>query len=101
MTEQTISSQALLSSAWEDEDKHLRSRAPLDLEPPRTTFTVLLPARHGSRAQISERRLPGIRRLIRNRSMSAFEIALAVRSILLFSNCAALRRNTSVQHDGT
>ena len=46
MTAQAIYSTALMLYAWEDEDKHLRSRAPLDLEPPRTTFTVLLPARH-------------------------------------------------------
>jgi cellulose synthase/poly-beta-1,6-N-acetylglucosamine synthase-like glycosyltransferase len=46
LTAQAIYSTALMLYAWEDEDKHARSRAPRDLLAPRTTFTVLLPARH-------------------------------------------------------
>jgi cellulose synthase/poly-beta-1,6-N-acetylglucosamine synthase-like glycosyltransferase len=46
LTAQAIYSTALMLYAWEDEDKHARSRAPRDLVEPRTTFTVLLPARH-------------------------------------------------------
>jgi cellulose synthase/poly-beta-1,6-N-acetylglucosamine synthase-like glycosyltransferase len=46
LTAQAIYSTALMLYAWEDEDKQVRSRAPLELEPPRTRFTVLLPARH-------------------------------------------------------
>ena len=37
---------ALMLYAWEDEDKHVRSRVPTSFEPPRQRFTVLLPARH-------------------------------------------------------
>jgi cellulose synthase/poly-beta-1,6-N-acetylglucosamine synthase-like glycosyltransferase len=46
LTAQAIYSTALMLYAWEDEDKHVRSREPNALEPPRTRFTVLLPARH-------------------------------------------------------
>jgi glycosyltransferase XagB len=46
LTLQSIYSTALMLYAWEDEDKQDRSRAPVDFEPPRTSFTVLLPARH-------------------------------------------------------
>jgi cellulose synthase/poly-beta-1,6-N-acetylglucosamine synthase-like glycosyltransferase len=46
LTLQSIYSTALMLYAWEDEDKQVRSRAPVDFEPPRTSFTVLLPARH-------------------------------------------------------
>src|SRR5579872_7443906 len=46
LTAQAIYSTALMLYAWEDEDKHARSQAPFDFEPPRTPFTVLLPARH-------------------------------------------------------
>jgi cellulose synthase/poly-beta-1,6-N-acetylglucosamine synthase-like glycosyltransferase len=46
LTAQAIYSTALMLYAWEDEDKQARSRAPLDFEPPRARFTVLLPARH-------------------------------------------------------
>jgi glycosyltransferase XagB len=37
---------ALMLYAWEDADKHRRSRAPLTFEPPQLSFTILLPARH-------------------------------------------------------
>ncbi|MDQ6671020.1 MAG: glycosyltransferase [Chloroflexota bacterium] len=46
LTLQAIYSTALMLYAWEDEDKRVRSRAPRDFEPPSTSFTVLLPARH-------------------------------------------------------
>jgi cellulose synthase/poly-beta-1,6-N-acetylglucosamine synthase-like glycosyltransferase len=46
LTAQAIYSTALMLYAWEDEDKHARSRAPRVLLEPHTTFTVLLPARH-------------------------------------------------------
>jgi cellulose synthase/poly-beta-1,6-N-acetylglucosamine synthase-like glycosyltransferase len=46
LTAQAIYSTALMLYAWEDEDKHASSRAPRDFEPPRLSFTVLLPARH-------------------------------------------------------
>ena len=46
LTIQSIYSTAVMLYAWEDEDKQARSRAPLDFEPPRARFTVLLPARH-------------------------------------------------------
>ncbi len=46
LTAQAIYSTALMLYAWEDEDKHARSRAPRDLVAPRTSFTVMLPARH-------------------------------------------------------
>ena len=46
LTAQAMYSTALMLYAWEDEDKHVRSRAPRDLLEPRTSFTVLLPARH-------------------------------------------------------
>lgn len=46
LTMQAIYSTALMLYAWEDEDKRGRSRAPHAYEPPATTFTVLLPARH-------------------------------------------------------
>jgi len=32
--------------AWEDEEKHLRNRAPRAFQQPRYSFTILLPARH-------------------------------------------------------
>ena len=37
---------ALMLYAWEDEDKHVRSRVPTRFELLRQRFTVLLPARH-------------------------------------------------------
>jgi cellulose synthase/poly-beta-1,6-N-acetylglucosamine synthase-like glycosyltransferase len=37
---------ALMLYVWEDEEKHVRSRAPRAFEPPRHRFTILLPARH-------------------------------------------------------
>ncbi len=37
---------SLMLYAWEDEDRHAHSRAPASFEPPRTRFTILLPARH-------------------------------------------------------
>ena len=37
---------ALMLYAWEDEDKLVQSSAPRTFEPPRHSFTVLLPARH-------------------------------------------------------
>src|SRR3979490_916609 len=46
LTVQAIYSTALMLYAWEDEDRRVRSRAPLRYEPPQTSFTVLLPARH-------------------------------------------------------
>ena len=46
LTAQAIYSTALMLYAWEDEDKRVRSRAPRTFEPPLTSFTVLLPARH-------------------------------------------------------
>jgi glycosyltransferase XagB len=46
LTLQSIYSTALMLYAWEDEDRQVRSRAPAHFEPPRTSFTVLLPARH-------------------------------------------------------
>jgi cellulose synthase/poly-beta-1,6-N-acetylglucosamine synthase-like glycosyltransferase len=46
LTMQAIYSTALMLYAWEDEDKQVRSRAPVDFDPPTTSFTVLLPARH-------------------------------------------------------
>jgi cellulose synthase/poly-beta-1,6-N-acetylglucosamine synthase-like glycosyltransferase len=46
LTAQAIYSTALMLYAWEDEDKHARSRAPRDFAQPRTSFTVMLPARH-------------------------------------------------------
>jgi cellulose synthase/poly-beta-1,6-N-acetylglucosamine synthase-like glycosyltransferase len=45
LTIQAIYSTAVMLYAWEDEDKHDRSKAPVDFEPPATRFTVLLPAR--------------------------------------------------------
>jgi len=45
LTIQAIYSTALMLYAWEDEDKHARSKAPLDFDPPATRFTVLVPAR--------------------------------------------------------
>src|SRR4029077_8984813 len=45
-TAQAIYSTALMLYAWEDGDKHARSRAPHDLVAPKTSFTVMLPARH-------------------------------------------------------
>src|ERR1700736_1042667 len=46
LTVQAIYSTALMLYAWEDEDRRVRSRAPQRFEPPLTSFTVLLPARH-------------------------------------------------------
>ena len=46
LTAQAVYSTALMLYAWEDEDRRIRSRAPLRFEPPLTRFTVLLPARH-------------------------------------------------------
>jgi cellulose synthase/poly-beta-1,6-N-acetylglucosamine synthase-like glycosyltransferase len=46
LTAQAIYSTALMLYAWEDEDKHARSRAPRELVAPKTSFTVMLPARH-------------------------------------------------------
>jgi cellulose synthase/poly-beta-1,6-N-acetylglucosamine synthase-like glycosyltransferase len=46
LTAQAAYSTALMLYAWEDEDKQDRSRAPRTFEPPQTSFTVLLPARH-------------------------------------------------------
>lgn len=43
---QSAYSASLMLYAWEDEDKHVRSRAPAGYEPPRLSFTILLPARH-------------------------------------------------------
>jgi cellulose synthase/poly-beta-1,6-N-acetylglucosamine synthase-like glycosyltransferase len=46
LTAQAIYSTALMLYAWEDENKHARSRAPRELVSPKTSFTVMLPARH-------------------------------------------------------
>jgi cellulose synthase/poly-beta-1,6-N-acetylglucosamine synthase-like glycosyltransferase len=46
LTVQAIYSTALMLYAWEDEDKHIRSRAPREFAPAQTSFTVMLPARH-------------------------------------------------------
>ena len=46
LTAQAIYSTALMLYAWEDEDRLAGRRAPETFEPPRTRFTVLLPARH-------------------------------------------------------
>ena len=46
LTVQAIYSTALMLYAWEDADKHGRSRAPHEWAEPRTSFTVMLPARH-------------------------------------------------------
>jgi cellulose synthase/poly-beta-1,6-N-acetylglucosamine synthase-like glycosyltransferase len=46
LTAQAIYSTALMLYAWEDEEKHFRSRAPRDMASPETSFTVMLPARH-------------------------------------------------------
>src|SRR5947209_2458944 len=43
---QSAFSAGLMLYVWEDEEKHVRSRAPDTFEPPRHRFTVLLPARH-------------------------------------------------------
>src|SRR5438105_7253890 len=43
---QSIYSAMLMLYAWEDEAKHLSSKAPTVFAPPITSFTVLLPARH-------------------------------------------------------
>jgi cellulose synthase/poly-beta-1,6-N-acetylglucosamine synthase-like glycosyltransferase len=37
---------SIMLYAWEDEEKHVKNRAPRPYEPPRHTFTILLPARH-------------------------------------------------------
>ncbi len=46
LTSQSAYSAALMLYAWEDEEKQERNRAPVTFEPPRLSFTVLLPARH-------------------------------------------------------
>ena len=43
---QSAYSAALMLYAWEDEEKPARNRAPATFEPPRHSFTLLLPARH-------------------------------------------------------
>ena len=43
---QSAYSVVLALYAWEDERKYLRNRSPTTFEPPRTSFTILLPARH-------------------------------------------------------
>lgn len=46
LTAQAAYSAALSVYAWEDEEKHAASRAPSTFDPPRLSFTLLLPARH-------------------------------------------------------
>jgi glycosyltransferase XagB len=46
LTVQSAHAAALMLYAWEDQDKHEGNRAPKTYEPPRHTFTLLLPARH-------------------------------------------------------
>jgi cellulose synthase/poly-beta-1,6-N-acetylglucosamine synthase-like glycosyltransferase len=46
LTAQSAYTAALMLYAWEDEEKHVRGRAPRSYERPRHSFTVLLPARH-------------------------------------------------------
>lgn len=43
---QSVYATALMLYAWEDEEKRVRSNAPLHFEPAQCSFTLLLPARH-------------------------------------------------------
>src|SRR5262249_20081824 len=46
LSAQSAYATALMLYAWEDAQKRDRSLAPRTFEPPRTRFTILLPARH-------------------------------------------------------
>jgi cellulose synthase/poly-beta-1,6-N-acetylglucosamine synthase-like glycosyltransferase len=46
VTAQAVYTVYLMIYTWDQPDAFARSRAPSDFEPPRKTFTVLLPARH-------------------------------------------------------
>ena len=46
LSAQSAYAAGLMLYAWEDADRHVRGRAPERFLPPRTSFTVLLPARH-------------------------------------------------------
>ncbi|MBI3972238.1 MAG: glycosyltransferase, partial [Chloroflexi bacterium] len=46
LTVQAAYAAAIMLYAWEDEEKPARRRVPDRFEPPRLSFTILLPARH-------------------------------------------------------
>src|SRR5215217_9596596 len=46
LTAQSGYSAALMLYAWEDEEKLRKNRVPDSFEPPRKSFTIMLPARH-------------------------------------------------------
>ncbi len=46
LSAQSAYSAALMLYAWEEEEKHSRNKAPETFAAPRTSFTILLPARH-------------------------------------------------------
>lgn len=46
LASQSAHAAAMMLFAWEDEEKREQNQAPASFEPPKTSFTVLLPARH-------------------------------------------------------